>query len=206
MKNIIYIGLLTFFASGPMLAQPVFEVDVEQNPPLQLHMGSDFEACVGTKVELGQNIVLQNVVGNVYYSWTNEKTMDNSTAANPKVYVSKSTKYKVTITDSRGCQVMGEVTIETNLCDDLIKGNSSDINVFPNPASDFVSVDWRSAVAKGPVHIRIIDAIGRPVKEKYLSDAREGQHTFHLGNRLNGFYYLQLVSDGRTFTRKFQIQ
>jgi len=77
-----------------------------------------------------------------------------------------------------------------------------DIAVFPNPASDFITVSYRST----PVQLRILDVTGRTVRELQNSAVGLDQTTIQVSELKSGIYLLEAITaEGDREVKKVQI-
>ncbi|MBK9733040.1 MAG: gliding motility-associated C-terminal domain-containing protein [Chitinophagaceae bacterium] len=96
--------------------------------PLTLEVFKDTIVCVGTEATLTAHAT---GTGTITYNWSNGAT-DSITVVKPN----QSTVYKVTVTDSRGCSLTGEVTVDvisnsviaTAYPDSIIVGQSTHLS------------------------------------------------------------------------------
>ncbi|WP_306643649.1 FG-GAP-like repeat-containing protein [Sanyastnella coralliicola] len=80
------------------------------------------------------------------------------------------------------------------------------LNVFPNPASDMVTVAYELTAQKD-VELRITDLAGRTIVNKQLLSAvGANQEVVNLSEFATGVYELQLVIDGQTAAYKLIIE
>ena len=78
-----------------------------------------------------------------------------------------------------------------------------DLNVFPNPANDYLNVAYRTT-GLAEVHIQVIDVAGKIVFKEFLNETAKAQITQLDISQLNsGFYFIQLVSENSTMYKKF---
>jgi len=75
-----------------------------------------------------------------------------------------------------------------------MNGGKNQINIYPNPASDFVNAELGSN-AKGDYSLQLIDATGRTVNTKIVTNAQSNQLiTIQSGGLASGVYILKIVS------------
>ena len=71
---------------------------------------------------------------------------------------------------------------------------NSDINIYPNPTSNQLTIDTKLNV----IEITIIDVTGKSVKT-VMTDF----NIIDVSNLTNGIYFIQLITDEGTVTKKF---
>ena len=70
------------------------------------------------------------------------------------------------------------------------------INVFPNPANDYVDINLRP-VAGEQVTIKIANQLGRELFSETLDSAPISSHRIDLGNIRDGIYLVMIFSESR---------
>jgi uncharacterized repeat protein (TIGR03803 family) len=78
--------------------------------------------------------------------------------------------------------------IQTGINENIISGN---VSVFPNPASDYITVESESPLNK----FIIIDAIGKVVYQQNTKNTKSGINTSALNN---GIYLVKICGDGQS--------
>ncbi len=84
-----------------------------------------------------------------------------------------------------------------------IKADDAAIKVFPNPAASSLTIDLK-ALSGRVVNIELYDALGRKVKE--ISKIKAEQYTITRGNLPNGIYLINVISDGKLFSKKIMFE
>jgi plastocyanin len=82
------------------------------------------------------------------------------------------------------------------------------VTVFPNPASDFFTLEY-SLNAAGPVSIKLIDITGREIAEILQAKQEEGYHqvTYSVNKVMNpGLYLIDILQGDRSSVHKLIIQ
>ena len=77
--------------------------------------------------------------------------------------------------------------------------NEGLLEVFPNPATDFVTVVYDYT---GEVEINILDASGRLMKSENISLNGFSNHKIDISELINGLYFIQIVSGNQTRINK----
>jgi hypothetical protein len=81
--------------------------------------------------------------------------------------------------------------------------NNAVINVFPNPTSEFVTVDLALDVLSEAVNITIIDVSGRVVANENFSNVQNDKLTFDVSNYAEGSYFVRIQTDNGFKTKQF---
>jgi hypothetical protein len=92
--------------------------------------------------------------------WNDASSQTNTTAQNLVAGT-----YTITITDNNGCTHTDDVEVLSTLFVDEI-GQNIAIIVYPNPASDFITIEFSSF--KPTMQAELFDLIGRKVTETLL--------------------------------------
>lgn len=147
----------------------------------------------GTDVQLGT--IDATVTGGTEpysYGWSNGQTAQDMDSLAPGNYV-------LTVTDASGCISSGQFTVE-NTASLISLGNlTSTLNVFPNPTSDVLHVEWKQ---KQIGHLEITDVNGRKVFEMNV-----GKTAVDLNVNLfeEGVYYLRVYDKDETELSRFRV-
>jgi endoglucanase Acf2 len=78
--------------------------------------------------------------------------------------------------------------------------SSSDLGLYPNPVSNFITLQFPLKVNNKQVII--YDLYGKIMLEKKLN-SEEDEHTFNIDKLSKGVYLLQLISDERVWSKRF---
>lgn len=78
------------------------------------------------------------------------------------------------------------------------------VNVYPNPATDNVTIDWTLNDAKGNQTVKIFDINGRVVAE-YAAEEGSFEKTFDVSNLEAGMYMIEVSNGEYKATEKLQI-
>ncbi|MGY8951684.1 MAG: T9SS type A sorting domain-containing protein, partial [Flavobacteriales bacterium] len=112
--------------------------------------------------------------------------------------------YCVQVTDANGC-------VSSEVCENVIINAINDLylskfNVYPNPTSDFVTLDFNTVI-KGDYTVKIISSNGDQVYEHRILDFN-GDYTknINLSNLAKGNYIIQIHSDHQVVYRKILLQ
>jgi hypothetical protein len=73
-----------------------------------------------------------------------------------------------------------------------VEDESPSIKLYPNPARDFVKVDWDSPVA-GETTLKLVDAMGRELYQKNVTQTKGLNSTaISVENMSKGIYFIQI--------------
>lgn len=127
------------------------------------------------------------------YQWNDPQNQTTSAATNLCAGT-----YTCTITDQNGCSttVQGIVQSSTTSVEELFA--ATEFSVFPNPASESVTIRCESAFELGTIDLRILSVSGETVKTQQVDFSNGNQLTVPLSELKNGVYFVELLKDGVT--------
>ncbi|MDO8998737.1 MAG: T9SS type A sorting domain-containing protein [Bacteroidota bacterium] len=155
-------------------------VNVNQSPTVTAVSNTSI-LCTGQTATLTAN-------GAITYTWNTAST--NTTIA---VTPSITSNYTVTGTDINGCLNAFVITQSVSACTGLDKLSKSDVslNIYPNPAVDFVIIEAPELQYESNCELKITDVLGREVLALPLTD---GKTEINIQNFNKGLYTIQLFN------------
>ncbi|MEO8147914.1 MAG: T9SS type A sorting domain-containing protein [Bacteroidia bacterium] len=166
-------------------------VAITQNQPIAVAIQQSFDHA--TAVPTGG-------VGPYTYKWNTVPVQTNSTATG----LICGHTYKVTVKDSKGCQVQVTFTLACPRQGEAIVDGNDEVGVFPNPTSGFVNIEM-SDIEDGKYQLQLFDVTGREVFTKEV-ELINGATTLDFGQQANGIYSLKIAAGNKMFTSKVVIQ
>jgi hypothetical protein len=165
-----------------------------------LNLGSDIVACLTGTVTM--------FASNAYdtYSWSNGGITNVLTVSGSVAGVG-SKGYILTVTQaSSGCSAADTVNITFLSCVGLDE-NEVDLNVnlYPNPASDFITIDIFDKYNSGNLKLEIVNSLGQIVTEKSIQDKNE-KVILDVTHFSKGLYFVRVSSERINTTKKLLIQ
>ncbi len=128
------------------------------------------------------------------YQWFNAETnLPITTETNQSFIPVSNGLYLVEVTLD-GCTERSDV-IEVDTLG-LEQFSSEELQIYPNPSLDFITVDFNS---QNELQLSIIDLSGKLQKQKNIS----GKTRLNIKTLPSGIYFLKLVSKEKTGTFKF---
>lgn len=108
-------------------------------------------------------------------------------------------EYEVTVTDALLCEEVISFTLIPVSIEEI--ESLVDFTLFPNPASDeaYLNVSFLHTV---DATVRISNALGQTVYQKDIERVQTIQETFDLTEWSSGVYFVQMMVDGKQYTRK----
>lgn len=121
-----------------------------------------------------------------FVSCTDTNTVDSSCFINPSLYCLDTLNYSVNIIQSINDKIYPE-----------------DIKIFPNPADNFIKINFSNSYKS--VSVNLIDIYGRKIKSLNYTDKKE--IIIPRGQIHSGIYFLEIeINKNQSFTRKIVIQ
>ena len=117
----------------------------------------------------------------------------------PDLFIHEDSEYLYAATFGRS---MYKIDISNNILVTPLNDFSSEVKVFPNPASEFVTVSIKENM-KNP-EIKMYDTMGRLVKQEQFETGDNFQ--FSVSNLSKGIYYLKISSEGKESSEKLIIK
>ncbi len=84
-----------------------------------------------------------------------------------------------------------------------LAANDVAIKIFPNPAHNATTIDL-TAFSGNTVNIELYDVLGRKVKD--ITKIKADQYTITRGNLPNGIYLINVIADGKLFSKKIMFE
>ncbi|MDZ4845618.1 MAG: T9SS type A sorting domain-containing protein [Chitinophagales bacterium] len=130
--------------------------------------------------QIGTEDTLLTFPGDLHVPWENNTSKRNLMTAFVLDFVSKHT-----ICDSSAVGIRNNISVK-NL-----------VSVYPNPASDKVTIRIESQVGKEKVEVEIFDAVGKSVKQEIFSSK---EIHLNISDLEKGVYLLQIKTGGQSST------
>ena len=165
-----------------------------------LNLGPDVVLCATSGVTIFASSAYDS------YAWSNGGTTNTLTVSGAISGVG-STDYILNVTQaSSGCSATDTVNITFLSCVGL-EENDVDLNVnlYPNPATEFVTIDIYNKFNIGNMKFEIVNSIGQIVSEKTIPNKKE-KVIIDVTNFTKGLYFVRISSDKMYMTKKLLIQ
>jgi hypothetical protein len=78
---------------------------------------------------------------------------------------------------------------------ETLKPIYSKLSTYPNPATNFIKVDFDLLESAEKVNVRLVDGFGRPVIKDVLTNTKSGTYTFNTEKLPSGNYYV-IINNG----------
>jgi hypothetical protein len=146
---------------------------------------SETSICRGDAVTL-------NASGASTYTWMPGNLGGSPVNATPFV----TTTYTVNGTDGNGCVGTQTLMIQVNICTGMMENGAEAImfSVFPNPASDYVSLFYPSN-NNTDLKVQVIDALGKLISERSHTFSKSSPSLqINVSEVAKGTYFLKLIS------------
>lgn len=79
------------------------------------------------------------------------------------------------------------------------------VSIFPNPASELVTVDLELTNISETVEVKIIDATGRIIMNEKHDDLKQGTFTYNVAQFATGTYFMNIITDEGNKTNRFTV-
>ena len=143
------------------------------------------------------------ILSNYTYNWTPSTSLSNPNIQNPVATPLTTTAYTITFTDSSGCTIDRTQTIMVDSCTitNINQLNEKvDINIFPNPSTGKFNI-FKPLSLKEKLTIRLYSLEGKLIIEKIFQQ-NEQSMVMDISEQSKGIYYMQLIMNDRTYTKK----
>ena len=108
--------------------------------------------------------------------------------------------YQVTVIDDNGCEVIVEETIQNLSTANIENLESMNINVYPNPTSDYANITWDNNEI---TMLTVVNANGQVVENANV----ELQNNYQTQNLNAGMYFINLTDrNNNTNTQKLIVR
>lgn len=158
---------------------------------------------VNTNTACAHTFTLTDNSTNTPTSWAwymPDATPSTSTLQNPMItYTTTSGTKNITLiaTNASGSSTPITQTITINTCTGIEELTNEQISIYPNPASDFITISIDNTIEH--INIKLIDILG---KEVLSSTSQKSTTQLHLNTIVNGIYSLKITdSKGNAFTK-----
>ena len=170
-------------------------IEYEQIGEVELSVtveASEEEICLGETIQLNANAFGGS--GEYTYSWTNTEILDDATIQNPVASPTEDGEYTFTVTVNDGENTAeASVTVLVVLCDGVEEQILNNVNIYPNPAQDFIMID-----SENVEYAEVIDIYGRVIAISEIN----GETRIDMSDFADGIYYVRLHSNGATAVQK----
>ncbi len=165
-----------------------------------LNLGNDVVACLDGGVTIFASTAYDT------YNWSSGGTTNVLSVTGATAGVS-STDHILTVTQaSSGCTARDTVNITFNNCTGLGEIDADlNVNLFPNPATDFVTIEIIDKYNQGNLKLEILNSIGQVVASKSIENSNE-KVIMDVNNFSKGIYLVRVSSDRIYMTKKLIIQ
>ncbi len=158
-----------------------------------VNLGPDTTLCIG------DSILLNASSANASYSWSTS-SLDSA------IWVKSAGVYSVIVSDGSGCSASDTINVSFTSCSTGLNDifSSEALNIFPNPASSFLTIDCPKAWLGENIEITLRDLKGSNMINLRVVNAKE-QLNLAIPQLPNGIYVLDLKTNLKSLNRKISI-
>ena len=160
--------------------------------PLSVSINAPAEICLGETIELKSQV--SGGTGDYTFSWTPAELLDDAEIQNPTATPTEAGEITFTVTVDDGIDTAeATVTILVKDCIGVEEQSLNNVNIYPNPAQDFIMIDSESVE-----FVEVIDIYGRVITSAEIN----GETRIEMSDFADGIYYVRLHSNGATTIQK----
>nr|WP_294862634.1 T9SS type A sorting domain-containing protein [uncultured Fluviicola sp.] len=173
--------------------QVCFEVPATSVLNVNSFDGMDYGTCNGQAF-----VVVSGGATPYTYQWNDPQNQTTSTASNLCAGT-----YTCVVTDQNGCNTSVQSTIFSNTTSlaELFAG--MEFPLYPNPASESITIRYENNVELGKVNLRILSVSGEEVQTQSIDFSTTNEATISLDEFQNGVYFVELSKDGAVVRKLF---
>jgi len=172
-------------------------VNILINPNPTINLGADDILCNY------ETAVLDAGPGFASYLWSNNSTNQTLTISGSSVGIG-SFNYSVTVTNAIGCKGIDTINLTFQSCVGILDINEQSINIYPNPANDFITVSFPKSTSMGS-NLEILDILGRVVLNDFIISSFESK-LYNVKNLKSGVYFVKIYNNNKQYISKIFIE
>jgi len=154
--------------------------------------------CYGPTVDTSANYLF--IQANGQTSDEEMLTADYTPQGNIGMAVVKYTAFNKDFPDTKGSVVIKYWTSPEGIQEDAMKGGSIS-DAYPNPASNFITLDYQLTSKVSTASIKIFNVLGSTVKKADLVN-NNGKLKMNVSDLDNGIYFYSVFINGEIYTSK----
>lgn len=158
--------------------------------------------CLGDNVRLYATVMGGS--GNYTYSWTPAEILDNPNSASPIATPEElgDLTFTVEVSDSNSTK-QATVSLFVDNCQNIDEENINNIKIYPNPANSIIYLTLNQNVNN--VSWSLINVQGQIIR-KSSKILNSNELIINVEDMIPGFYYLNIVMDGKGIIKKVVIE
>jgi hypothetical protein len=166
--------------------QVCFEVPTTSVLNVNAFDGMDYGTCNGQSF-----VVVSGGAAPYSYQWNDPLNQTTSTASNLCAGT-----YSCVVTDQNGCSVTAQSTVFSNTTSVAELFAGTEFSLFPNPASESITLRYENSLELGMVNLRILSVSGEVIRAQQVDFSSSNQVMVPLSDLQNGTYFVELSKDG----------
>lgn len=166
-------------------------VSVNPLPPVEITPSPLVEYCAGDSVELS---IVMGAGGGTFQWYLDGSAISGATSAT--YFASMDGSYNLMKTNMNGCSDTAAVaTMLVDTCSNsLYELNGLSVDIYPNPASDFVTVDFNSFTNADINGLQLVGLDGKTVRVFNINEAHSNGISINVSDVNAGVYFIRLTT------------
>ncbi len=185
------------------------EITLNHNQPPELGYelpNHDTTIVIGASVELASGLYIYGGSGSYSSLWSEGTSLSDSTIYNPIATPTDTTTYQLTITDSNGCSLTIDYTVNTRdpfeSADQIDDTNEKNLQIYPNPNRGAFTLTGNGFEGE-KLHVIFYNSSGNEIYRCRLSTINtEFSEVFDM-NLAPGSYFMKATSENHEIHIKF---
>jgi len=150
------------------------------------------------------NLVANGGVGFTYIWYKNGVTIPGAT--DQTLVVTEVGDYRVKVINAAGCSRTSAIKTVINVCRTSGEESPATLQLFPNPATETITLNWNAALLPGALNLHVFDIAGREMHAIALdADRNTGVISLPVHTYAAGMYILVLASETTVVQQQFSI-
>lgn len=172
-------------------------------PPVALSPSGTVNFCAGDNVE----ITITQGAGGGSFQWYLDGTAISG-ATNPTILASAEGAYNLQKTNMNGCSDTAAVaTVLVDTCsNNLFEIEALSFDVYPNPATDFVQIDFNSFTNSDITGLQLIGLDGKAIRVYDISKANSNGISLDISDVNSGVYFMRVITSYGRIVKEIVIE
>ena len=166
-------------------------VNVNTLPSVSLTPSGAINFCTGDSVEIS----ISTGAGNGTFQWYLEGSVISG-ATNPTYFATSEGSYNLEKTNINNCTDSAAIaTMLVDTCNiGLFELSDLSFDIYPNPASDFVTIDFDSFTNTDITELQLTSIDGKTVRVLNINDAHSNLMSINISDVNTGIYFIRMTT------------